>query len=371
MSPTPYSTPKPRIAVIDLIKGILVFAILFHHAGILVGDSLFARMSDGVRTPSFFIIAGLFFPDNTSFHKLALNKINRLIIPYLFFAAIYYATDVLLNPTSILELSTPSDWYKFLFYNRNYPTWFLTALFYAYIVFYAIRPLLNRSSWFIQIAIVIAIGLAGRCLSEYLPSHFRENSIFSLWYFTHFSIGIEVIPLVYSGYMFKRSRFFTYSPPPTHRTLILVIAGIAWMTASTATNSLFAYSYGNLQPVMFASTISGFFFHWFICQPIQRLPYISYIGRYSIIVLGTHSIVLHVCGLLGSTSPWLNVAVTAAMMPPLIFVLTRYLPWLTAQRPLIPVPGERRRVLATSAPALEGAIAAEGQELGAENLRKL
>lgn len=171
-------------------------------------------MSDGVRTPSFFIIAGLFFPDNTSFHKLALNKINRLIIPYLFFAAIYYATDVLLNPTSILELSTPSDWYKFLFYNRNYPTWFLTALFYAYIVFYAIRPLLNRSSWFIQIAIVIAIGLAGRCLSEYLPYHFRENSIFSLWYFTHFSIGIEVIPLVYAGYMFKRSRFFTYSPPP-------------------------------------------------------------------------------------------------------------------------------------------------------------
>lgn len=365
------SNQKPRIDFIDLIKGILIFTLLFHHSGILVGNSLIARMSDSVRQPGFFVLAGLFFPNNTTFFNLTLNKINRIIIPYLLFAALYYIVDISLNPSTLLTLSSPADWYRFLFYTHNSPTWFLTALFYAYIIFYAIKPVLNRSSWFIQIAIVIAIGLAGRCLSEYLPYHFRENSIFSLWYFTHFSVGIEVIPLVYAGYMFKRSRFFTYSPLPTHRTLILVIAGIAWMTASTATNSFFAYSYGNLQPVMFASTISGFFFHWFICQPIQRLPYISYIGRYSIIVLGTHSIVLHVCGLLGSTSPWLNVAVTAAMMPPLIFVLTRYLPWLTAQRPLIPVPGERRRAVETAAPAFGGTIAGEGQELGAENLRKL
>lgn len=79
-----------------------------------------------------------------------------------------------------------------------------------------------------------------------------------------------------------------------------------------------------------------------ICRVINHVPFISYVGRHSIILLGLHNIILgvlvNVCNsLMGLNSPWPGTAITILLCAAMIPVCKRHLPHLTAQKELLPI----------------------------------
>ncbi len=72
-----------------------------------------------------------------------------------------------------------------------------------------------------------------------------------------------------------------------------------------------------------------------LCKQIGRLPIISYIGRYSIIPLGVHCILIYYISGIVPTFPQSSLAVfvlTVAISICLIPVFIKYFPYFTAQK---------------------------------------
>lgn len=368
---------KERIAFIDLMKGIVVLLILVHHLGFTEQTEWLKTVTYNLRLPSFFFIAGLFISHKYTTRAFIIKKVNNLLVPYAFFGLIMFAValyipDMIMPGIKDYHIEmTRQGLYRFFAHPANLPTWFLWALFYASIIFFAISKTLRHRHWLITIFTITAIGIGGRMLSHYMLTHMNQNSLMTFLRYTHFSIGLESAFYLMAGYMFRNSSMFAYNPKDKTRSALILLALTLWLLAANGVTSYYWYNLANPLYTSYVAGLSGVAVVWLMAQRIGYLPYVSYVGRYSIITLGTHWVYHVIMRGIGITSPYIELAVILALLPPTIYVLTRYLPWLTAQRPLIPVPGERRRAVETAAPAFGGTIAGEGQELGAENLRKL
>lgn len=377
MSLSDGTNAKERIAFIDLMKGIAVLLILVHHLGFTEQTEWLKTVTYNLRLPSFFFIAGLFISHKYTTRAFIIKKVNNLLVPYAFFGLIMFAVALYIPDMPMLGITdyhiemTRQGLYRFFAHPANLPTWFLWALFYASIIFFAISRSLRQRHWMITIVTITAIGIAGRMLSHHMLTHLNQNSLMTFLRYTHFSIGMESAFYLMAGYIFRNSPMFAYNPNDRTRAAIILPALALWLLTADGVTSYYWYNLVNPLYTSYIAGLSGVAVMWLLSQRIGYLPYVSYVGRYSIITLGTHWIYHIIMRDIGITSPYIELAVILALLPPTIYVLTRYLPWLTAQRPLIPVPGERRKGLATAAPAFEGTIAAERQELGAENLRKL
>lgn len=74
-----------------------------------------------------------------------------------------------------------------------------------------------------------------------------------------------------------------------------------------------------------------------LCKQIGRLPVISYIGRYSIIPLGVHWVLIHYINKIVPTLPHsalVNFVLTVVISICLIPVFLKYFPYFTAQKDL-------------------------------------
>lgn len=74
------SDTKPRIEFIDLAKGLCIIIVIINHI----------RPFDipgfqSMRMPLYYILSGLFFKDYGGFVSLLIKKMNKLLIPFLFF----------------------------------------------------------------------------------------------------------------------------------------------------------------------------------------------------------------------------------------------------------------------------------------------
>ena len=75
---------KKRIEYIDLVKGICILMVVWIHCTREKGtplDNLFFC----IRMPLYFFLSGMFFKSGISFIDFIIKKINKLIIPFIFF----------------------------------------------------------------------------------------------------------------------------------------------------------------------------------------------------------------------------------------------------------------------------------------------
>ncbi|MBR6078396.1 MAG: acyltransferase family protein [Paludibacteraceae bacterium] len=94
---------KKRIEFIDLAKGFCILLVVAHHVST---DYAVCQVGTLFRMPLYYFLSGLFFKTYGSFADFTIKKINRLIIPMVFFYAIGKALGHL-----------------------NVPYWFLLSLF--------------------------------------------------------------------------------------------------------------------------------------------------------------------------------------------------------------------------------------------------
>jgi fucose 4-O-acetylase-like acetyltransferase len=262
---------KQRIEFIDLAKGVCISLVVLHHCHILIPGLQFIRM------PLYYILSGIFFKQYDGLGDFALRKTNKILIPFLFFYIIsFVGYSFILHYFPHIRINGLEDSLNFLdpWYSRltvNYPLWFLLSLFSTSILFYWVQSITKRLD--LQFLITILFAALG-----YYITHIQEATL-PLFFDNTFRFS----PFFALGYMLKRTPILyptiykKYNPPfvVCGFTLFFLLANI-----SLSDSLEYIFSYG----LSFIGVISLLF----LCKNIKHLPFLSYFGRYSIIILCTH-----------------------------------------------------------------------------------
>ena len=327
---------KDRIEYIDLAKGICIFLVVLDHIAnegyFYAGDYPLNEFFEQTRMPLYFILSGLFFKDyEGGIREFLLRKTNRILVPYLFFIILLRAVTWLVqNYTNFA--STGADiaaiWG---------PLWFLRCLFFMNVIFaatyYAIRlfKVNALASEVLLGASMFVIGIIGYHLGN-----------------LHLNLGsaMTCMPFLWSGFVLNRRLHLLQRRIPWWLALAMALVLFVMVyRLYVGENFFFSNTYSSPLPILYIAGFSGTLAILLLSSVIKWLPVISYIGRYSIIVLCTHQIIVT---LLVAALHFFPEAQQRDLVHSLIFLaltiadsvcccwfLSRYLPWFTAQKDLI------------------------------------
>lgn len=271
-------TPKSRIDFIDLAKGICILQIVIGHCGweiVLPGWS-------GATMPLFFLLSGLFFKSEDDYSHFLLKKCNKILIPFFFFYLISYLCFYAIKVIKPELLVTDARGIWDLFDNRQYfngPIWFLLALFWCNIFLYAIVKNIKKDS--IKIISICALGFIGWFLGY-------KNMFLPLF----FDVALTSLPFFAVGYYFSMTKFAFTNQLGKYNLLIAAgLWGISWIIERTGHHRL-SLHYNIIEgwSTYLLGMISALSL-LYTCKAIKKLPFISYAGRYSIVLLCVHHLI--------------------------------------------------------------------------------
>lgn len=323
-----------RVIYIDLAKGICILLVVLDHiAGngyFDGGDYPMNDIFEQTRMPLYFILSGLFFKDYAGgIREFLLRKANRILIPYLFFMALYRVSAKavwLLTGIGIGDVWAP--------------LWFLLCLFWMNIVFATLYYIVKRlipdgiKSEIILGLIVLGIGIAG-----YLAGDLPLN----------IGTALTSLPFLWMGYFLNRRLHFLQLGITRWWSLLTAIVLLAMLHFTYAGDNFFYLNTYNAPLfLIYLSGLLGTLGVLLLSRGIRWLSVISYIGRYSIIVLCTHMAVVKavIAALCLLPIGWDDADIVPSLIVLALTIvgcmfccwfLSKYLPWFTAQKDLIKV----------------------------------
>lgn len=299
-----------RIRYFDLAKGLCILFVVWFHLGVRTDIDLYLN---ALRMPLYFFLSGFFFKTYGGFDVFVRKKVKKLLVPFLFF---YCTTSVMLpivlHRLCVIDFSTGNDWtllYAFLTYRDfpNIPLWFLWGLFVLNIVFYALHRVCRN---------IVVLGLV--CLGLHLLAGYALELPASL------SRACCGLTFFYCGYLLHGLDGLRL----LQGRLTPVLAGCAFV----AIGCLPAASGSRSALPGMLMSLSGILTLIAFCQRVGHIPYVSYLGRYSIMVLVTHEPLLRLLSTLHVHNPYLQFALVIASYSAIIPFMRRYLPHVTAQK---------------------------------------
>lgn len=321
------AAPKPRLEWIDLAKGICMMLVVWSHTYLLfqnehlVAKDFYNQMGFFFRMPLYFLLSGLFFKTYASPLMFLKKKVNNLLIPYLTFWLILAITP--------LKFST---------------IWFLGCLFWLSLIFYVLQWAARGEKWVVYVASVV-LGLIGY--------HYQ---IGPQW--THWGTAFTAMPFFCLGYYLRNSTTFLESKSNVVRDTVIAILLFFVLYLIVKRNGrgtisyiLNAYSVQFL--AMYVGGAIGVFGVLLTARLVKRLPIVSYIGRYSIIVLVFHFPVLSLIPKTFLHTMWFSAGwwavvglylLSLLISLPAIYIGRHYLPYITAQKNVFD-PEFRQKVL--------------------------
>ncbi len=312
------TSSKPRYEFIDLMKGICILMVVMSHCQIAwISD--FALLTT-FRMPLYYILSGIFFKTYGSFNVFLNKKINSLIIPYL-------ATVVLYNlVVNIIHYFTGG--YKVLGFDPP-SMWFLISLFQVGIIYYCIQQVKNTTAQTIICIVLSLIGYMLFYLKIELP--FYTATTLSTVIFYHF------------GYIIKTANILKPKTPKHNIIMLIIFVSIFVIIGAVFTVGKLKLQ-RNIYPsnylISIALALSGTLIILFLSKLLVKLPFISYIGRYSIIVLCTHNTYINLFTTLTEywNIPYADYIVLLSVLllsVPTIKIVNKYVPFLFAQKPFM------------------------------------
>ncbi len=304
---------KPRYEFIDLMKGICILMVVMNHSQI---DWIFNnKLLISFRMPLYYIISGMFFKTYDSFGIFSMKKINSLIIPAC-------TTLIFYNGIKTLDYFIAGKGLQFFF--EMHAMWFLISLFQVGIIYFFIKLVNNKT---VETILSVLISLSGYLLfynKIHLP-YFIDTSLSAVIYY-HF------------GQVLKGSNVLQHQSRKDN-----IIRLFVWLALFMAVGLLFNVGKLNMWNNEYSSNyiititlgISGTMIVLYFSKLFKKIPIISYIGRYSIIVLCFHNLVLALFfHTLKFHTPYLNLVLTIALMYPTIYLVKKFVPFLFAQQSL-------------------------------------
>lgn len=336
---------KSRIEFIDLAKGVCIILVVLFHCGLFDG---FPGV-DALRMPLYFMLSGLFFKDYGGIYNLMEKKINKLLVPFISFFLLgllahwfhfgRFDYAVLLDPVYTNQMV-------------NLPVWFLICLFWINLIYCVIsvyvRPLLLKGFF------VCFFGAVGYILSAYdiyLP--YFLCSAFSALPFFFVGMMLRKLPLLYPN---------SYGVYELVAAVIILGVGLIYSVLFDNPHMKFRSNEFDGRPLeIYMLSISLVIGLLLLCKRMKWMPIVSYVGRYSIIVLGLHGVVMTILSYCDPTlnpkfSPILISVITLSICWLAIPFMIRYFPRFTAQKDLIHLPRRKPKVVAVEAPEAVEAI---------------
>lgn len=196
-----------RIDFVDLTKGVCIILVVMAHIGGAFEKLDYHSMIASFRMPLYFFISGIFFKSYEGLFGFFIRKINKLIIPFLFFylSAFFLKYIVWKIAPGVFQL--PVSWTELLvvFHDHalikfNPPIWFLLALFNCNILFYLVHSLRNRRLG-LMFALTLLIGTTG----FYMGKHQIELPLYM-------DVAMSALPFYVAGFWIRRYNFLPLSP---------------------------------------------------------------------------------------------------------------------------------------------------------------
>ena len=326
---------KSRIEFIDLAKGICILLVVVGHVGV----SIAIPGLENVRMPLYFMLSGLFFKNYGGGEYFFIKKVNKILVPFVFFYLLGYLIFYLVNwivpslivgdASGILDVFTQRQYF-------NGPIWFLLSLFLANLMFCGISIGLKRE-W-MRVVAVLAIGACGVWLG-------REKIMLPCVV----DSAMSALPFFYFGYLLKKTPLLEENRFDKYNILFVVaFYAIAVGLSSWFNAPYIGFHYNNVHGnvvVIYLLGMCGVMAVLYLCKVVKRLPIVSYCGRYSIILLCTHHlfyrpiklVLMKVDGLSMDAVVWITAVVTVACCYATIPLCKKYIPKFTAQEDLLVV----------------------------------
>lgn len=286
---------KPRIEWIDTAKGICILLVVYSH--VYMGDHpTFLHFQDYFRMPLYFLLSGLFFKTYNNFHNFVIKKTNKLLIPFVF-AYIFLSTPLTfyINHRLGLPVVFPDDFWeteRFRFFCKGNATlWFLVCLFILNTAFYAIYSICSHRTW----ALALCCTLIG-IMSFYLEPN---NIYIPLWG----DAALTALPFFLLGYLLRNYSKILYEPFGKKHWAILtasfvILMGVYFLNIKCMPLGVELIHGDNHFDVdclsMYAGGFCGTMFVLMLAKYFNNIPVVSYIGRYSIVVLITHFVIIYI-----------------------------------------------------------------------------
>lgn len=324
--------PKKRIDFIDLAKGVCIIMVVLGHCGLPISIPGW----EIVRMPLYFILSGLFFKDYGGWSKFLIQKTNKILIPFLFFYLLGYLAFYSIKIFAPSLLITDARGILDMFNNRQFfngPIWFLLCLFWCNVIFCTISLYIKKD--IVRIIIVCLLGALGWYLGNV------KNVFVPLF----IDVALTALPFFTFGYYLKKTEILY---PNRYDRYNIIFALIFWAIAfalTITTHYRLSLHYNILEGwSTYIISITSVLSILFLCKIIKRIPLVSYMGRYSIILLCTHHMIYRPVKVLlmrlGCEESYMTILVaisTLLISTALIPVCKKYIPWFTAQKDLIKI----------------------------------
>ena len=281
---------KPRLYSVDVMKGLLILAVVLSHAwfakGNILGDYFPYSM------PAFFFLAGYVYKPGRTYLQNIGRRAVQLLIPYVFFSIycnllypIYMKLVVGSQPMDLWTATLKSDAMNML---MSTPMWFLTSLFTASIVFFAVVNLVRKSWAKTFIAMAVCVGLT-------LVIEIIKKGAFVPWHLDYALFGCSMMLLgACLGYR-KLLSSFNWKILILGLILLLVAAVLnRFFPGSNKTSVVTYIENGKLYGVLtcFAIAVTGSLGLLCVCTLLAKIPIIrpifAWMGRNSIWILCIH-----------------------------------------------------------------------------------
>ena len=330
---------KQRIEYIDLAKGLCISLVVLYH--IHCFETTTETALQFFRMPLYYFLSGIFFKEYGGLAIFSIKKVNKLIIPFLFFFLVAYAAGIVCHFLHFYErgiIEEPFHWNMiFDIFTKlgrgedigyNVPIWFLLSLFEANLLFYLLRTRIKNDK--ILLAVSFAIGILSVIAGLNKLPYCIDRTLIALPFF---AVGYSLKTRLLNLGEIKKEKLFALAI-----VCFAVIYFLATLSKPVRDGFLVRYIAGFTGICMILS----------VSKALKKLPVFSYIGRYSIIVLGFHMFLMGPSRYLFSfASPVIQyilsfITITLAMRFAIIPISLKILPYFTAQKDLIPLPSRLR-----------------------------
>lgn len=264
----------------DLMKGICIVIVVIFHIKL---PYLYFPYMTLFMLPAFFFCSGIFFRRHDSFKVFLLKKTNTLLVPYLFFSM----TNVLVTFIFYLK-DTQNGWlnaYNASAVLHNGPVWFLLCLYFMSIVYYAICCIAKE--W-IKTLLVLLLAFLGYLLGQ-------NNVNLPLY----LDVMLSSIIFYHCGYLFKYKNGLTDAKVGILVKFICTLIFFIGVALVLDPIPQLELVYNDI-PMPFyyyiLTGIGGTLMVAFFSMLIERFYVMNYLGRYSIIILCTHWMLIRVWG---------------------------------------------------------------------------
>ncbi|MBO7044848.1 MAG: acyltransferase family protein [Prevotella sp.] len=320
---------KKRYENIDFMKGVCILLVVATHLDLpILSHASFSLF----RMPLYYFLSGIFFSRYDGFRTFLIKKTNNLIIPYLFFS--------IFTLVAILVFYFWKDWSLGEAYTEsgplhNGPIWFLVSLFEVGIIMYFVSAIKLKV---LQFLVVLLLSLSGYylCQKEIILPLYMNTALLGVFFY-------------YSGLLLRR---YSILDDVSHIgikfvTLLVIFLLVAFVVIPDRRLALISYEIPFSYHWFIIAGLSGTLALFYFSKIVEKVSIINYFGRYSIIVLGVHWYFVKSWKyvILPPTDEmhkglFLYVIYIIALLASLvcIILMKKYLPWFTAQKPLIKLP---------------------------------